>query len=129
MLHLPRRISLAVGLAIGFSFSVVNRDGARLTRAAAPPARKANIIRDIPYAKAADPKNPQRQTLDLYLPETAVRKPPLLSLFTAVSGLFRTTNIKSVPRSRMPYCRAASRSRSSAIALRRHPYIRARRRT
>jgi arylformamidase len=78
MLQSPRRISLAVGIAIGFSFSVVNWDGAQLTRAASPPARKANIIPDIPYAKAADSKNPQRQTLDLYLPETAVRKPPLV---------------------------------------------------
>jgi arylformamidase len=78
MLQSPRRITLAVGLVIYFSLSIVNWDGARLTRAASPPSSKANIIRDIPYAKAADPKNPQRQTLDLYLPETAVRKPPLV---------------------------------------------------
>ena len=78
MFHSPRRVALAVGIAVCFSFTVVNRDGARLTHAAAPPVPKANIIRDIPYAKAADSKNARRQTIELHLPEMAVRKPPLV---------------------------------------------------
>ncbi len=78
MFHSPRNIASALGIAVCFSFTVVNWDGARLTRAAAPPVPKTNIIRDIPYAKAADSKNARRQTLDLHLPETAVRKPPLV---------------------------------------------------
>ncbi|MGH7768813.1 MAG: alpha/beta hydrolase [Candidatus Binatia bacterium] len=36
------------------------------------------MIRDIAYTKPADPKNARRQTLDLYLPEMSVRKPPLV---------------------------------------------------
>ena len=76
-----RRIALVLGIAACFAFSVSNRDGARPTRAGAAqsrPGRKANIIRDIAYTKPSDPKAARRQTLDLYLPETAVRKPPLV---------------------------------------------------
>ena len=73
------RFALAVATAACFSLGVLNWDGARRTPAAqSPPGRKANIVRDIVYTKPADPKTARRQTLDLHLPETAARKPPLV---------------------------------------------------
>jgi arylformamidase len=43
-----------------------------------PTQSKIRIISDIPYTKAADPKAPGRQTLDLYMPTGLKTKPPLL---------------------------------------------------
>ncbi len=77
MLH-SRRIAFAAGTLVCLALIILNQDGISPTRAAAPPARKSNIIRDIAYAKAGDPKNARRQTFDLYLPEASIRKPPLV---------------------------------------------------
>ncbi|HEY3302157.1 MAG TPA: alpha/beta hydrolase [Candidatus Binatia bacterium] len=79
MLHSPRRIALVIASGIGFFIIVANWENAKPTQAsAAQSTPKANLIRDIAYTKPADPKNARRQTLDLYLPEMSVRKPPLL---------------------------------------------------
>jgi arylformamidase len=79
MLHSPRRIVLAIASAAGFFLIVANWESARPTRASAAQSQpKANLIRDIAYTKPADPKNARGQTLDLYLPEMSVRKPPLV---------------------------------------------------
>ena len=79
MLHSPRRIASAIGLTVCFFIIVANWESTRPRRAsAAQSTPKANLIRDIAYTKPADPKNSRRQTLDLYLPELSVRKPPLV---------------------------------------------------
>jgi acetyl esterase/lipase len=79
MFHSPRRIALTLGTLACCLLSVLQWDGARPTRAAdAQSGPSANVIREIPYAKAADPESARRQTLDLYLPEKTALKPPLV---------------------------------------------------
>lgn len=79
MFRAPRHIALAVGLTLCFSVIVSNWESARPPRAsAAQSVPKTSFIPDIAYTKPADPKNNRRQTLDLYLPEMSVRKPPLV---------------------------------------------------
>jgi acetyl esterase/lipase len=79
MLTSPRRIASATAIAVLFFIIATNWDSARHRRASAAESQpKASLIRDIAYTKPADPKNPRPQTLDLYLPELSVRKPPLV---------------------------------------------------
>jgi acetyl esterase/lipase len=79
MLHSPRRIASVIALTVYFFIVITNGENPRPRPAsAAQPQSKANLVRDIPYTKPADPKNSRRQTLDLYLPELSVRKPPLV---------------------------------------------------
>ncbi|HEY2987682.1 MAG TPA: alpha/beta hydrolase [Candidatus Binatia bacterium] len=82
MLHSPRRVALIFATALCLYFILFNREDAKPPRAAAAqPAPKANLIRDIAYTQPSDAKNARRQTLDLYLPEMAGRMPPPLVVF------------------------------------------------
>src|SRR5258706_2098083 len=94
---LPARRTLSVLiLLLCSSAAAIYYTGSQPARAAAaranpkpPPAAakeakapketsKTGGLRDIPYTKAADPKNARRQTLDLYLPPKSAKKPPLV---------------------------------------------------
>jgi acetyl esterase/lipase len=75
------RIVISIIIVACCPLLVVGRDGTKPAREAAaqPQAQqKARVIYDIPYAKAASPESARRQTIDLYLPEMPVRRPPLV---------------------------------------------------
>src|SRR5258705_4720542 len=94
MLHARRTLSVLI-LLLCSSAAAIYYTGSQPARAAAAKAKpkspaaakeakapketsKTGGLRDIPYTKAADPKNARRQTLDLYLPPKSAQKPPLV---------------------------------------------------
>jgi acetyl esterase/lipase len=74
------RMAIATVLVACCAAVVIDRYGTRATQAADQPGsqQKTRVIRDVPYAKAASAENARRQTVDLYLPELSVRRPPLV---------------------------------------------------
>jgi len=73
-------VALTLGLSLCSLWSLNCWSEGRLLAAPAQisPGRKANLIRDIPYVRPADPKGARRQTLDLYLPAGLKTRPPLV---------------------------------------------------
>src|SRR5713226_1050950 len=70
-------LASVASLVLSFLFSLSH--GTRSSLSAEPqPENKPKVITGIAYTKTVDVKNPQRQTLDLYLPSGLKTKPPLL---------------------------------------------------